>query len=260
MLASCMKIGELPLYMTSESVEVMNWLEMYCKHQDDGKVLGEVKVHVDWGWGKPFTSFDVDITRDAKWIVYNRGDYQVKIDSNYEHAIVSVHDAFALKHALMNLYSAVIVHLEWGLLIHSSCVVKGKGAYLFAGRSGAGKSTVAQLSSPSPLLSDEATIVKITASAVIVYDSPFRSDTIPDVMVEPCPLAAIHVIHQANYVRRSVKKKIEGIYDLMDKVFYWPHEATETAKILRLYDNLVANVPIYDLYFKKDKTFWEEIS
>ncbi len=71
---------------------------------------------------------------------------------------------FALKHALMNLYSSFIVHHKWGLLIHSSCLKEGDKAFLFSGQSGAGKSTVVKLSHPRPILSDEATVVKITES------------------------------------------------------------------------------------------------
>lgn len=260
MLDLSMQIADLSVSVTSNDPRVGEWMQRY------GVILPrEVKhpgltLHVEWGWGKPFTDFNVDIVKHEHQIVYHRGDYEIVVDSGYQSAIIRVYNALALKHALMNLYSAVIVHRGWGLLIHSSCVVWNDGAYIFAGHSGAGKSTVACLSSPKPLLSDEATIVRVSEEGITVYNSPFRSDTMPNLAPEPCPLRAVHIIHQAPYVARTVKKKTDAINDLLDKAFFWAHDALDTVKILRLYEKLIANVPVYDLYFKKDNSFWEAIS
>ena len=51
----------------------------------------------------------------------------------------------------MNLYSSFIAYHNWGLLIHSSCVVNKGEAHIFSGHSGAGKSTAAKLSHPRDL-------------------------------------------------------------------------------------------------------------
>ncbi|QSO45459.1 hypothetical protein [Alicyclobacillus mengziensis] len=259
MVESWIQIGELRISVTSTSSEAMGWLETYCL-PDSRDIPPDLNWHVEWGYGIPFTSFQVDITTEVNRIEYNRRDYQIVVDADYKNATIRVHDGFALKHALMNLYSAVIVYRGWGLLIHSSCVIRGDEAFIFAGHSGAGKSTVARLSKPRPLLSDEATIVKVSESGVLVYNSPFRSDTVPDAIVGPYHLKAVHVIHQASYVERRIKRKTDGIYALMDKVFFWSHDPVETAKILRLYEILVSRVSVYDLHFTRDATFWEAIS
>jgi hypothetical protein len=185
----------------------------------------------------------------------------LRISKNYREARLQVYDEFALKHAVMNLYSAFIVHREWGLLIHSSCAIERDCAYLFAGRSGAGKSTVARLSAPRLLLSDEASVVCIPENgAVRVYDSPFRSDIRSEASSACYPLAAIHLLNQSDRVDRMAISGSAVLTRMMGAVFYWAHDPGETAKVIRLIERLAQSVPTYDLYFQKNDSFWGLIS
>jgi hypothetical protein len=133
-------------------------------------------------------------------------------------------------------------------------------AHIFSGQSGAGKSTAARLSQPRDLLSDEATLVKITQDAITVFDSPFRSEITAKGPKESVPLASIQILHQALQNKRANLKKADALLHLMDKVFYWAHSPKETKQILGLLKLLVDTVPVYELHFKKDPTFWELIS
>lgn len=258
------RIAEHIVHFQTDSMETMDWLRQTFEI-DDGKGSRQgqnfdLTVTIRGGYGQPFENFEVDIATSDGWVIYDRADYKLKIDAEHQNAIIDVYDYFALKHALMNLYSSFIVHNKWGLLIHSSCVVVEGGAYIFSGRSGAGKSTIARLSFPRQLLSDEATIVKVTGDDVIVYESPFRSDTRPGFHQGGIPLRAIHLIHQSHDVKRERKQPTQGLVQLMDKVFYWAYDKEQTKTILRMYERLAARVPIFDLYFQKNDTFWEAIS
>ncbi len=257
------QIAEHLLHFKTNSEEVMNWLgqtfDMDVRHGSDN-VQPDLTVTIRDAYGKPFESFDVQISATGDRVVFDRVDYKLKVDKAYRTAELHVYDMFALKHALMNLYRGFFVLNKWGLLIHSSCVIEGGNAYIFSGRSGAGKSTIARLSHPRPLLSDEATIVKVTGDEVTVYDSPFRSDTQPEFIRQGVPLAAVHLIHQSRHVSRERTEGTHGVVQLMDKVFYWAYDKDQTKAILRMYEQLAQKVPIYDLHFQKNNTFWEAIS
>ncbi|MCI2255181.1 hypothetical protein L2D08_12475 [Domibacillus sp. PGB-M46] len=220
----------------------------------------DIEMTIKDGYGVPFQDYEVNVKESEAFISFTRADYQLQVQPDFKRAALFVHDELALKHALMNFYSSYIVHHNWGLLIHSSCVVDGQRAHLFSGRSGAGKSTAAQLSCPRTLLSDEATIVKITKDSVIVYDSPFRSELRASGTEEMVPLESIHLLHQSLTNKRVEVKKSDALLQLMDKVFYWPHKKEEAASILFLLKRLVEHSAVYDLYFQKNNTFWELIS
>ncbi len=217
-------------------------------------------LQIKGGYGIPFLDYDVTITKNNNEVVFRRADYLIEAALDYQNATISVYDELALKHALMNLYSSFIVYHNWGLLIHSSCAIEKGKAHIFAGQSGAGKSTAAKLSSPRELLSDEATIVKIDSDGVTIYDSPFRSELEATDSEETAPLVSIQLLQQAIHNKRTNLKKSDALLHLMDKVFYWAHNPNEMKQILGLLKKLVQAVPVYELHFQKNNTFWELIS
>jgi hypothetical protein len=220
----------------------------------------DLLIHIRDGYGIPFVNYEVAITKQSNKIFFRRADYLIETDTTYETARISVCNELALKHALINIYSSYIVHKNWGLLLHASCVIENGKAHIFAGQSGAGKSTAAKLSSPRQLLSDEATLVKISPDQMTVFNSPFRSELAVTGTDKCSPLASIHILHQAEQNKRVSLRKSNGILHLIDKVFYWAHNPEETGTILGSMQLLANAVPIYELHFQKNNTFWELIS
>jgi hypothetical protein len=220
----------------------------------------DLSISITKGYGVPFKDYDVKITMKESTLLYQRKDYLIEVDQNFTKAVVSAYDELALKHALMNLYSAFILHNNWGLLLHSSCVIDGECAHVFAGHSGAGKSTAARLSAPRELLSDEATLINITDNAIIIYDSPFRSELEKGTHNKCVPLSSVQLLSQAGQNERIQLKQSDAFMQLMDKVFYWPYKEDEVARVLELLKVLVKKIPAYQLHFQKNNTFWELIS
>ncbi|MBD2848644.1 hypothetical protein IDH44_26030 [Paenibacillus sp. IB182496] len=219
-----------------------------------------MRLVIHTGYGEPFAGYDVAVRRSARLVRYERRDYRISIDWTGGLTVIDVFDEFALRHALMNWYSAYIAAGAWGLLMHASCVVEDAEAQLFAGPSGAGKSTVARLSQPRPVLADEAAIVQPTDGGAMVYDSPFRSELeAPAVLQPPQRLGAIHLLRQSAEVRRERLARAAGMTELPGKVFYWAARPQDTARVLALTQQLVRRVPIYTLHFQKNDSFWEVI-
>lgn len=253
------KIGDHFIQIISESGYLhkllLNFRTYHNKNRD-----ADLIIKIRDGYGVPFQDYEVEIKKEHNKILYSRADYLIEVDSEYTSATISVYDDLALKHALTNLYSSFIVHHNWGLLIHSSCALENGKAHMFAGHSGAGKSTAAKLSYPRNLLSDEATIVKITPNQVTVYNSPFRSELEAEPFEGNVKLASMQILYQALQNKRVRLEKSDALLHLMDKVFFWPQNQEETKTILRLITMLVKQVPVYELHFQKNNTFWELIS
>lgn len=220
----------------------------------------DLTLTIQLGYGQTFKDYDVKVENDSKNIIFTRADYKIMVDENYTNALLLAYNELALKHALMNLYSSYIIHKNWGILLHSSCVLENDGAHIFTGHSGAGKSTAAKLSAPRPLLSDEATIIKIDKDRILGYDSPFRSELYGHAPVSNTKLLSIDLLHQSLSIERNRVDKSSALLALFDKVFYWPSNKEETKRILTMLRFLVEQVDIYDLYFQKNNQFWEMIS
>ncbi|OXM85205.1 hypothetical protein CF651_16535 [Paenibacillus rigui] len=256
-------IGEHLVEFTSSSDRMLAMLAVHFPCHVPAEPLGkapDLVIHIEAGYGVSFVDDEVTITEEPGRIRFRRADYLLVTDEAYREARIFVFDELALKHALMNLYSAYIVHHGWGLLLHSSCVIADGRAHLFAGPSGAGKSTVAKLSHPRELLSDEAALVKITPGHMTVFNSPFRSELAATGREQSSTLASVHLLYQAHSNRRIGLSKSEGLLQLLDKIFYWAHSPEETRKVLHAVHVLAGTVPIYELHFQQNNTFWELIS
>ncbi len=217
-------------------------------------------IHIEMDYGIPFVNYDVKITRHQGSIQFSRADYVINVDVNFKEARLFAHNELALKHALMNLYSSFIVHNNWGLLLHSSCVLEEGKAHIFSGHSGAGKSTAAKFSAPRELLSDEATLLKITPGSITVFTSPFRSELETSKLIEKSTLGSIQLLQQSLTNSRKRLKQSDALLELVDKVFFWSHDKEGTKQIFSLLNQLVKTVPVYNLHFQKNNTFWELIS
>lgn len=254
------RVAEHVLQVATSARWMEQWITSYFPIVN-GSVAPDLSLHIEDGYGRPFESFDIRIDRTEAGTCYTRADYKLEINSDYRTAKLQVYDDYSLKHALLHLYSSFIVHFEWGLLIHSSCAVDRDQAYLFAGSSGAGKSTVAVLSAPRQILSDEASLVFIPDNGEVrVYNSPFRSDFVSRTEPISYPLAAIHLLHQSDSLHRNALPSSVVFHKLMGNVFYWAHDPNETAKVIRLIEKLAKYGRAYDLYFQKNSLFWGLIS
>jgi hypothetical protein len=255
------KIGDHYIQIICESKTMEKFFEKNFYHHIWSENLNpNLVIKIKDGYGVPFINYEVKITKQGDKITYLRADYLIEVDTEYRSATISIYDNLALKHALTNLYSSFIVHHNWGLLLHSSCATENGKAHIFAGQSGAGKSTAAKLSYPRNLLSDEATLLKITASRVTVFNSPFRSELEAGQFEGMVEVASIQLLHQSLQNKRIKSPKSDALLHLMDKVFFWPKSREETRTIMKLMTMLVKQVPVYDLYFQKNNTFWELIS
>lgn len=257
------QIGTHILFMSTKEDHVYEWItaQFHIVHVEGTHgPIPDMYVRIQSGYGAPVQDITVDARKEGQRITYRRDDFYIETDVNYERVQISVHDDVALNHALMTVYSAFIVHRRWGLMIHSSCVRQGDCAYLFAGQSGAGKSTVAMLSQPRTILSDEATLVRLETGEALVYDSPFRSDSTPTFDPYPVRLRGIHLLTQSLMIERMPMRPSELVYRLMDKIFYWAVDPAETVGLLKMCGQLAECVPAYDLYFQKNDLFWERIS
>lgn len=254
------KIGSHQIHISLKSYYFLDFFKKNFELSDTLESEPDITLSIIEGFGSPFKDIHVHVSKHDSKIHFRRSDYLIETDPDYKNAVIFVRDELALKHALTNFYSSYIVYHNWGLLIHSSCVIENGIAHIFAGQSGAGKSTAARLSQPRDLLSDEATLIKITSDGIQVFNSPFRSEIITTGTKECVSLASIQILNQAIQNKRVDLGKAESFIRLMDKIFYWSHDPEETKKIMGLLKMLVDRVPVYELYFRKDDTFWELIS
>ncbi|MFF2158468.1 hypothetical protein ACFVVQ_24640 [Paenibacillus chitinolyticus] len=265
------RIGNERIGIETDSPVLGEWLrESFDRGFGDDGEEPRLRLNIKGGYGVPFVDFDVAAEKHSNKVIYTRADYRIEADEDFRAASVAVQDEFALKHALMNVYSAFLIRNGLGLLMHSSCAVQDGRGYLFAGPSGAGKSTAALLSRPRVLLSDEATVIALPEAGpdggaeapALAHNSPFRSDSRWDIGegIPAAPLEGMYVLRQSEEVRTEPMKAADALPIVMSQVFFWTTGAEETRTVMQLCMRFLERVPVQELFFQKNDLFWDVIA
>jgi hypothetical protein len=147
-----------------------------------------------------------------------------------------------------------------GLLVHSGAIQsKGNNAYIFAGVSGSGKSTIAKISNDSrEVITDEMTLVEKRNDSYYVSGTPFWGEMQVSKNISR-PLNAIFILQQAKEHRIEEIPKTLAISDFMRTVMYFAQNQDAFSQVLEHVVNFLEKVPIYRLHFKPELALWELI-
>lgn len=146
------------------------------------------------GW-----TYEIDMQRDDAGLAIAGMNLMARIDRDLARVAVwtpvEARDSFwgVLENVLRPLLAFRLL-ARGGLLVHSAAAILGERGFLFAGRSGAGKSTIAQLALASgrPVLSDDLNAVLPRGSAFALAPLPFSGDlTREQLTTSGAPLAAV---------------------------------------------------------------------
>ncbi len=172
--------------------------------------------------------------------------------------------------AIVRIGLSVTLPKRDGLLLHASAVVTANRAMVFAGKSGAGKSTIATLladgdrdTAPAKL-ADELIIVR--AARAGAGENAGTSDTSARVWrahVTPFigseglphqrsfPLEGIHFLAQASGHERMRMSRSDALRELLRHVLVYAAESETAARVLSTAAELTGTVPCYRLAFAK---------
>ena len=168
------EIGEIPIRVHTDSREFAQMLEeRYGEFVTAQAPLALMEIEIelvkepgrelrDSGLGKDDDAdADVSVRREAgRWIM-TRGDFRAEWDSESNRGWVRQRpNPYAIDGVLRILHSLIMARAG-GFLLHAASAVRNGRAFVFAGVSGAGKTTLARLAPPDvTLLTDEISYVR----------------------------------------------------------------------------------------------------
>ncbi|THF74707.1 hypothetical protein [Cohnella fermenti] len=229
----------------------------------DSGMVPDYTLKIEDGYGESYDEVTpVAYEKDGDGgIKVTRADFRLESEADLKTASLRFHDYFGLRTGLLNWLSRILARLNWGMLIHSSCIVQDGQAYIFSGYSGAGKTTIASMSRPRPIMADETALVELCEDGrVLIHDSPFRNDFKEPYRAGPVPLKGIYLIKQSPNVEQHLMSKSAAMLSLFDKIVFWRFERDESLGLIRQCRALVERIPVYELEFQKNDRFWEAIS
>ncbi|MBU3956714.1 hypothetical protein KKI19_00320 [Patescibacteria group bacterium] len=155
--------------------------------------------------------------------------------------------------------------LKKGLMLHaSSFISEKKQGFIFVGPKDAGKSTIVKLFPEFIVLADDSSIIRLLRNQWFVYGSPFYERHLASRLNIRFPLVGVFFLRQADKNRLVKLKKTEATEKLIRNVRSF--RGSPDISLIRFLQsywencyNLVGKVPVFNLDFKKDRSFFKQI-
>src|SRR5208283_2333556 len=193
------EIGAMPVLVRTSSPEFLHILrERYGGFvNSSAQPVFEFEVEIVQPGTIPTAIGDDEVLSvrfDAGRWVLQRGDFRAELDPSLRHGRIwqslnpyAIDAAFRIVHSLL-------LAKQGGLLVHASSVVRNGHAFLFAGVSGAGKTTIARLAPADvTLLTDEISYVRKRGDAYVAYGTPFTGELAKLGENTSAPLSALYL-------------------------------------------------------------------
>jgi len=159
--------------------------------------------------------------------------------------------------------SLLRVLLSWkllgrrGFLLHAATVVRNGKAYIFTGRSGAGKSTVASLSPEGSVLTDEISLLRREDGVWRAYGTPFWGEFRAAGSNSSAPVAGIFRLLQAAENQVEILRPVAILRALLPNVLFFSAETEANRRLLEILSQAATEIAGYNLAFRPNATFWE---
>jgi hypothetical protein len=206
---------------------------------------------------------DVDLSvvfEGSRWIL-ERGDFHAELDPGLRRGKIQlVASPYGIDAAFRVVHSLLLAR-QGGLLVHASSAVRNGKAFLFAGVSGAGKTTISRLAPPdATLLTDEISYVRLEDDGYFAYGTPFAGELAKPGENVRAPLAAIYLLSQGPENRIDAVGQADAVRSVMESVLFFAHDPELVARVFDSVFELVQRVPVQRLTFFPDGRVWELVA
>jgi len=192
-------------------------------------------------------------------------EWHATFDLSARHARAKVGGRWplAVDSLLKTVLQIYVIELGMGLLLHAASVERGGRAYVFTGRSGAGKTTAALLSAEAgaTILSEEMTVIcgLDRDGDLVVTTLPFRQRLGIPMRPARVPLAGLYVLEQADEDAVVPLPPAQQILRIAATTSIGVRDALLMAPALDLARRLTARTPAAMLRFRETPRFWQAI-
>ena len=149
--------------------------------------------------------------------------------------------------------------LEDEFLLHASGINRGDEGYVFFGPSGSGKTTVAELSTPFPILADDLVIIKRVNGRFYVCGTPFRGPSRMNGINTCVKIRGLYRLQKSKTASINRLSKVQAITELMPNILCFTPEFPIAQKLFEICCEVVEEIPCYEMHFPKSNVFWRYI-
>lgn len=203
---------------------------------------------------------EVSVRRyNGRWFI-TRADFQAEWSPATRTATIRQNaNAYSLD-AVLRIVHTLVLAQQNAFLLHSASTVRNGKAFLFAGVSGAGKTTISRLAPPdATLLTDEMSYLRRIEERYIAFGTPFAGDLGKPGENISAPVAALYLLAKGQKNRIEPVPAADAGRELLSNVLFFANDPELVHRVFQTACDFVQRVPVHRLTFVPDARVWEMI-
>ena len=255
------EIGDVPVRVRTGDPAFLQLLEKRYKGFVNHRSYAEFEFDVDLAPpGNVGADDDVRVLqRSGRWSL-KRGDFHAEWDAASKSGnIRQTANPYSID-SILRIVHTLVLSKQGGFLVHAASAVRKGRAFLFAGVSGAGKTTIARLAPGNvTLLTDEISYVREQDGGYSAFGTPFTGE-LAKVGDNICaPIAALYLLAKGPKNRIEPLAHAEAARALLANILFFAEDAELVKLVFESACEFVSRVPVYRLTFVPDASVWEMI-
>jgi hypothetical protein len=206
------------------------------------------------------TDEDVSVFKSgSKWCL-KRGDFQAEWDLDRRAGwIRQCANPYSID-SVLRITHSLLLAMQGGFQLHASSAIRNDRAFLFAGVSGVGKTTMARLAPPDAVvLTDEISYIRRIDNGYRAYGTPFAGELARPGANQSAPLQQACLLRQGQQNRLREVSRSEAIRALMRHVLFFARDNELVEQVLDSVVNFAACVEVVEMEFTPDRRAWDLI-
>jgi hypothetical protein len=163
--------------------------------------------------------------------------------------------------AVFRILHTLLLAQEGGFLLHAASAIRNGKAFVFAGVSGAGKTTIASLApTDATLLTDEISYVRKDGDQYAAFGTPFTGE-LGKLGENVCaPIAGLYLLEKGPRNHIAPVTAAEASRAFLANVLFFAEDQELVRSVFHSACEFVGQVPVYRLTFVPDSRVWEMLT
>jgi len=255
------EIGGLPIRLRSSDPEfirlVQNRYAGYVNFLEDAGFEFDVELNLP---NMASVDEDVEVTWDSgSWLI-RRGDFRAEFSPATSRGhIRQIMNPYSLDSVLRIVHTLLLAR-KGGFLMHASSAIRNGRAFLFAGVSGAGKTTMARLAPPdAALLTDEISYVTHHEDRYTAIGTPFFGELARVGENLRAPIECLYLLAKGTENKIEPVAGGDAVRGLLENILFFARDPEFVKLVFDAAVEFASRVPIRRLTFAPDSRVWELI-
>jgi len=207
---------------------------------------------------------ELAVTRESGVWHLRRGDFSAAWNSQTGLGTIRLApNPYSLDSVLRIVHSLVLAR-RGEFLVHAASAIRNGHAFLFAGISGAGKTTISRLAPPdATLLTDEISYVRRdraeNGSGYVAWGTPFAGELATVGANCFAPLRAVYLLRQGSENRIDEIPPSLAAQGLLRNILFFAQDAGLVRTVFEGACEFVERVPVRQLTFRMEAAVWDLI-